>query len=111
VSQTSTGVWFKKVVFESFTVRSTTRTLITDKNDHSAFTAIISYTTVQLYESNSNELIEYTGWSNLYVINNNILCRMSLAGSQRATLLVLLANKSSLRSTTVERLDADSESV
>ena len=37
-----------------------------------AIVFIISYTTVQLYESNSNELIEFTGWSNLYVINNNI---------------------------------------
>ena len=32
----------KKLFLRRFTVRSTTRTLITDKNDHSAFTAIIS---------------------------------------------------------------------
>ena len=31
----------KKLFLKRFTVRSTTRTLITDKNDHSAFTAII----------------------------------------------------------------------
>jgi hypothetical protein len=30
----------KKLFLRRFTVRSTTRTLITDKNDHSAFTAI-----------------------------------------------------------------------
>ena len=30
----------KKLFLKRFTVRSTTRTLITDKNDHSAFTAI-----------------------------------------------------------------------
>jgi hypothetical protein len=37
-------VWvfgLKKLFLKRFTVRSTTRTLITDKNDHSAFTAII----------------------------------------------------------------------
>ena len=31
----------KTLFLKRFTVRSTTRTLITDKNDHSAFTAII----------------------------------------------------------------------
>ena len=41
VPKKSTGVRFKNVVFlKRLTVRSTTRTLITDKNDHSAFTAI-----------------------------------------------------------------------
>ena len=33
----------KKLFLKRFTVRSTTRTLITDKNDHSAFTAIYFY--------------------------------------------------------------------
>ena len=33
----------KKFFLKRFTVRSTTRTLITDKNDHSAFTAINNY--------------------------------------------------------------------
>ena len=32
----------KKLFLKRFTVRSTTRTLITDKTDHSAFTAILS---------------------------------------------------------------------
>jgi hypothetical protein len=31
----------KTLFLKRFTVRSTTRTLITDKNDHSAFTAIV----------------------------------------------------------------------
>jgi hypothetical protein len=31
----------KTLFLKRFTVRSTTRTVITDKNDHSAFTAII----------------------------------------------------------------------
>jgi hypothetical protein len=39
--KTSTGIRFKNVVFLNvFTVRSTARTLITYKNDHSAFLAI-----------------------------------------------------------------------
>jgi hypothetical protein len=33
----------KKLFLKRFTVRSTTRTLITDKNDHSAFTPIIFF--------------------------------------------------------------------
>jgi hypothetical protein len=33
----------KKLFLKRFTVRSTTRTIIADKNDHSAFTAISSY--------------------------------------------------------------------
>jgi hypothetical protein len=35
--------FLKKLFLKRFTVRSTTRTLITDKNDHSAFTAIIDF--------------------------------------------------------------------
>jgi hypothetical protein len=41
VLQKSTCIRFKKLILKRFMVRSTTRTLITDKNDHSAFTAII----------------------------------------------------------------------
>ena len=41
VLQKSTGNRFKKLFLKRFMIRSTTRTLITDKNDHSAFTAII----------------------------------------------------------------------
>jgi hypothetical protein len=48
----------KKLVLKRFTVRSTTRTLITDKNDHSAFTSIkINYL------SPSRQVVSFLCWS------------------------------------------------
>jgi hypothetical protein len=52
----------KKLFLKRFTVRCTTRTLITDKNDHSAFTAISYYCS----RSNFLQLYMYAASSNFF---------------------------------------------
>ena len=49
----------KKLFLKRFTVRSTTRTLITDKTDHSAFTAITKFTAVVILSTKFSNSIDH----------------------------------------------------